>query len=154
MIITQENQDMLLDAAARETSSTGWAKDAVAVGFVDARGLIGVAVFQNMAGYHADMHIAAMPGRRLTHSVITVLIRLAFHPDHMNLDVLWMPIPAGNRRAQIAALKIGCDFEARRRGYSADGSDAILMALRRESITTMPAPATPAEDPAALRTGE
>ena len=41
MIVTTENQDMLLEAAARETASTGWAKDATAVGFADERGLIG-----------------------------------------------------------------------------------------------------------------
>ena len=146
MIVTTENQDMLLEAAARETASTGWAKDAQAVGFVDDRGLIGVAVFQNITEAHADFHIATMPGRRLTAPAIQILLKLAFHPDHMGLDVLWMPIPEGNRKAQIAALKLGCQFEARRRGYSADGSDAILMALRRDNIITMPAPATPADE--------
>ncbi|MGN7869544.1 hypothetical protein [Paracoccus sp. 22332] len=146
MIVTTENQDMLLEAAARETASTGWAKDAQAVGFVDDRGLIGVAVFQHITEFHSDFHIAAMPGRILSADAIKILIKLAFHPDHMGLDALWMPIAEGNRKAQIAALKLGCQFESRRRGYSADGTDAILMALRRENIFTMPAPATPADE--------
>lgn len=145
MIVTTETQELLLEAAARETASTGWAKDATAVGFADERGLIGVAVYQNITGAHADLHLAAMPGRRLTGSVFTVLLKLAFHADHMGLETLWLPIPVANRRAQIAALKIGCEFEARRRGYSADGSDAILMALRRDNIITTPATATPAD---------
>lgn len=146
MIVTTENQDMLLEAAARETGSTGWAKDAQAVGFVDDRGLIGVAVYQNITAAHSDFHLAAMPGRRLTQGVFKILIKLAFHPDHMGLDALWLPIPEGNVKAQIASLKIGCQFEARRRGYSADGTDAILMALRRDNIITTQAPATPADE--------
>lgn len=146
MIVTTENQDMLLEAAARETASTGWAKDATAVGFADERGLIGVGVYQNLTGAHADLHLAAMPGRRLTARVFQSLLKLAFAPAHMDLEALWLPIPEANRKAQIATLKIGGEFEARRRGYAADGSDAILMALRRDKIFTMPATATPADE--------
>ncbi|WP_339816543.1 hypothetical protein [uncultured Paracoccus sp.] len=146
MIVTTENQDMLLEAAARKTASTGWAKDAQAVGFVDDRGLIGVAVYQNITEAHADFHLAAMPGRRLTAAVFQILLKLAFHSDHMALDVLWLPIPEKNVKAQVAALKIGCQFEARRRGYSADGTDAILMSLRCENLYHPQVVATPADE--------
>lgn len=146
MIVTTENQDMLLEAAARETASTGWAKDAQAVGFVDDRGLIGVAVYQNITEAHADFHIAAMPGRRLNGEIFRILLKLAFHSDHMGLDVLWFPIPETNVKAQVAALKMGCQFEARRRGYSADGTDAILMSLRCENLYHPQVVATPADE--------
>ena len=64
----------------------------------------------------------------------------------MALDVLWLPIPEKNVKAQVAALKIGCQFEARRRGYSADGTDAILMSLRCENLYHPQVVATPADE--------
>lgn len=146
LIVTTDNPDLLFETAMAATASTGWAKDALPVGFIDpvAQEIAAVVVFQNRSGEHADLHIAAVNGHRLDAESLAVIVKLAFDPAHLNLDVLWAPIPVRNTKAQISALKMGFEFEARRRGYAADGSDAILMALRRDTVFTTPATATPA----------
>ena len=147
LIVTTENPGNLLDIAAGATASAGWAPDAAPVGFIDDEGrIVAVAVFQNRTGDHADLHIGVIQGRHLNGKALRVLVKLAFDPAHLGLSTLWVPIPEGNVAAQLSALKMGFRFEARRRGYAADGGDVILMALRRDDIFTTPATASPAQE--------
>lgn len=151
MIVTTENQDLLLEAAARVLDVPGFPRDATALGFADEQGMIAVAVFHNISADHADVQLARTPGRRLTGAVFKIIGKVAFDPAHLGVSALWLPVADRDAKAQIAALKIGFRFEARRRGYSATGDDVILMSLRRDTIPTFQALATPDDERAQER---
>lgn len=136
----------LLEVANRLTGSEGFSDDAVPVGIARDGEVYAVAVFERFTATGADMHLGVEPGRRLGKRSIQALLKIAMHPDHLDLDTVWAPIPEANRRTQQFAFGVGFEFEARRRGYAFDGSDVILMALRRDKIFPRTDPAAASAD--------
>ena len=147
---TTRDQDLHLGVAATLTNSKGWMADAHAIAaysqpvksgvYVSPDALIGIMVFQNRTTTSADMHIGLMDGHRLTKGFLTSLLTIAFHPRMCGYDKLLCYIPEINRFAQGNAVHLGFDFEARIRGGSADGGDAILMTMTRQrALPALPA---------------
>mgnify|MGYP001809775733 FL=1 len=136
LIFTKADQDKHLEIAAKLTRSTGWRDDATSFAAYDERGdeqdLLAVVVFQNVDMTGADIHFAgARPGwasRRLLRG----LFRFAFAPRLAGYNMLRAPIPEANVDAMVLALRSGFRFDGRLRAGAADGSDAILMSMKRD----------------------
>lgn len=133
MHFTRKNQDQLKQIALAPTGSTGWRDDAVA--FAAARSAdaepIAVAVFQAFTGREAEFHITMLDGARMQPAIVAAMITMSFNPRGLGLDRLWCQIANDNPTAQVAAIKVGFQFEYRKRGGIAGGKDAIVFSMVR-----------------------
>lgn len=131
MHFTQRDQENLLATAAEHTQSDGWAPDARAFGAMrDDGSMAAVAVFQNFAGHDADLHFCMIDGARMGAEVVAAIVTMAFHPRALNRERLWVQIAADNKPAQVAALKVGFEFEYRKRAGFRGLKDAIVLSMR------------------------
>ncbi|MDP0928503.1 GNAT family protein [Paracoccus onubensis] len=146
------NQKDHLKAALRLTGSKGFMEDARAVAAYapgaegEADSMKAVAVFECFRGGRAELHLGCTPGNQLTLEFIQALVLMAFHPKTFNLDRVMARIPFWNATAQIAALKVGFQFEYRDRYSVIGGEDGIVMSLDRSSIIEQQATAGPHAD--------
>lgn len=147
LMFTRADQKKHLDLALTLTHSAGWRDDAYSFAAYDHTGgaeeLLAIVVFQNIDTTGADIHFAgARPGwasRRLLRG----LFLFAFAPRLAGHDMLRAPIPEANRDAMVLALRSGFQFDGRLRAGAADGSDAILMSMRREECRWILPDSTP-----------
>jgi RimJ/RimL family protein N-acetyltransferase len=132
MHFTQSNQAEMLAAASAATESLGWSKDARAFGAIrDDGALVAVAVFENFTGKTADLHFAMLNGSKMGAETVSAIVQIAFHPRALDLDRLWTVTSEDNRAAQVAALKVGFQFEYRKRAGLWHGKDAIVFSMGR-----------------------
>jgi hypothetical protein len=136
---TRRDQTMLLAKAAWWTDSKGWRSDATALGvYADAeqRELAAVAVFQNIDAYGAEFHFAMMPGHLIGRDIMEGIMQVAMiNPRGFQFPMVWAPIPASNVRAQVIALRLGFQFEHRKRGSATGQEDAIVFSFRRREAS-------------------
>lgn len=134
------NQKEHLKTALRLTGSQGFMEDARAVAAYapgeegHAGQMTAVAVFECFRSGRAELHIGCAPGHRLTLDFVQALVLMAFHPKTFNLDRLMARIPVWNVTTQVAALKVGFQFEYRDRYSVMGGEDGIVLSLERDSI--------------------
>lgn len=141
MHFSRKNQPELLEEAKQATRSTGFKSDAIALGAYDGPEgeLKAVGVFQNFTGTQAEFHFGLVDGDQITRQTIGAFVAVAFHKRMFGLTRMLTTIEAANRRALVAAIKMGFQIEARVRSGMPDGSDAILLSIVPQDVT-MPLP--------------
>lgn len=130
MKFSTANQEHLLKAALAGTHSTGWASDARAFACINGDTIEAIAVFQRFDRGAADVHVAALVDKPTLKSIVAGILGWGFnHPLGAKLNQMRFRIAADNRRTQIAAMKIGAEFEYRERAGFDGVQDAIILTL-------------------------
>lgn len=147
------HRDAMLEAAKPLTFSSGWKPDAVTLAaFATAEDAaagerpICVGVFQGRDAHAAEFHCGMADGAHMTREIIRAMAAYAFSPNGLGLEILFISVAEGNTRAQIADLKVGFEFEHRKRYGAGPGEDAIVFSMRRENVARfLPAAARPTD---------
>jgi RimJ/RimL family protein N-acetyltransferase len=127
----RQDQPAILQIAAQATGSTGWGPDAhgiLAVPVEDSPP-VAVGVFERFTGRDADFHFAMLHSARFSRDIMQAFVMIAFHPRAMALERVWGIIPTWNLGAQAMALRLGFQFEHRKRAGLIGGGDAIVLSL-------------------------
>lgn len=131
--LSVENQYQLLDWARTKLLMRGemWSADAEAMAVMDGDVIRAVVVInEKRADGSCNMHIASDHTRLwATRNILGGIFAYVFEYKRMRRAVA--AIPEGNIKAQINAIKLGFEFEARLRGAAEDGKDMILLAMHR-----------------------
>lgn len=147
------HRDAMLEAAKDLTASTGWKADAVTLAaFATAEGAaagespVCVGVFQGRDASTAEFHCGMADGWRMSREIIRAMAAYAFSPAGLGLEVLFTSVAERNVRAQIVDLKVGFEFEYRKRCGAGIDEDAIVFSMRRDNVARfLPAAARPTD---------
>lgn len=134
LYLTEEKPYELMEWARQRVGmgdDAHWPKDTKAYGIRDdanADEIRAVFLFNQFTTHDCAMHIASDHTRRwATPRTLTAMSSLPF--------ILWklprvtVEISVNNIKAQLTCLKVGFQFEGRKRGGMDDGSDAIVMSM-------------------------
>lgn len=143
----------MLEEAKDLTDSTGWKEDAVTLAaFATAddaaagKRPVCVGVFQGRDSRTAEFHCGMSGGRAMSREIIRAMAAYAFSENGLGLEILFAPISEHNTNAQISALKVGFEFDYRKRYGAGIGVDAIVFSMRRENVARfLPAAARPTD---------
>lgn len=147
MHFSRKNQIELLELAATATESAAWMPDAIAIAAhpTPEQPPLAVAVYQNFRDKMADFHFVNLTDR-MERSLLKAYTSISFNPRLFGLETLWCQIAEDNRPAQMAALRVGFQFEYRQRYGFRGNRDAIVFRMTAESAVF--ASATHPEQPA------
>lgn len=132
--IVTEPQDGLLAWARERLGGEGWPHDAVALGIYDdtIEDVRAVAVICRFDNRNAYFHFATDGSKKwATPGTIRGLFGIVF--QHFRLRRITAFPPPHRIEAQITALRLGFEFEARMSSILPDGEDAILMRMSAEN---------------------
>lgn len=129
LTLTQDPQYQLLDWARPRCGCPGlWPKESEAIGVMDGDQLRAVMVLNAFYDEGCTVHFASDHTRRwATRNVLGGLFGYIF--EYRRLGRAQLVIPATNRRAMVAGIKLGFVPEGRMRGGATGGDDAIVMSM-------------------------
>ncbi len=147
--LTHENPYDLLSWAAKKLGlPQTWPADSVPIGILRDGELIGVWVYNLFHDTQASVHLATDHTRTwASRAVMGALFTYGF--EYRRLTRLNAVIPESNKRALVAAAKLGFTPEGRMRCGDTNGRDAILFAMLAHEcrwLKPLPQPAMEASD--------
>lgn len=153
LFFSLSHRDAMLESAKDLTASTGWKADAVTLAAfstaedaASGESPVCVGVFQGRDASTAEFHCGMAPGHLMSREIIRAMAVYAFSEAGLGLEILFTSVAESNKRAQIVDLKVGFEFEHRKRYGAGPGEDAIVFSMRRENIARfLPAAARPTD---------